>query len=228
MTSRLDIPYASFFSGSEKPSNFQDLIARCLTKRLTLRARLAAEGASMEVVNDPCKDLQLIGHWRSPGMCAVPAGNVGAKVLLPLLFNPAEIRIPYAHFFTLGHPYRSIADLLARNLFLAITRDAPVSLVTTSFNDAPSNKRRQFRNSYYYILKTAFPEAMFGVSSTPEALDLVLANAYLPVCSFDNPLLRVGADMLRNRMGSSPEANVASSKARVIAVRETMMNSYKG
>jgi hypothetical protein len=177
----------------------------------------------IEVDNDAPKELQLYGQWTTSSLRFAPLNNVGAKLILPLLFNATEVRLPHDQIYTLGHSHRSIAEFFARNLFLAAVRDAPIAFSDTPVNSVSTQYVEEFRRGYFYILKAAFGESVFQNRSAGDVLNFVLLNAYLPILNFDDPLLRGGAEALRKSVNKETRNDLSPLKAQLMEARNVTL-----
>ncbi|MGD9921503.1 MAG: hypothetical protein AB7V13_08655 [Pseudorhodoplanes sp.] len=229
MTSRLVIPFRAFYRADEKPAAFRDILRGCLAGGTAISAEIGAETVTLDLQSgaNASAALRLGGRWCAPDFHAGPSHEVGMKLMLPLLFCASRIVLPYAHIYTIGRDHRSVADFFARNLFLAMGRNAPVSLEESGDGEASANAVGDFRRQYFYIVKATFSESIFQERSAADIFDLMLANSYLPVIPFKNPLLRRGGEALRNSVRAvGADRDVAALKLRLMDARKTILAHY--
>ncbi|TCT04007.1 hypothetical protein [Aquabacter spiritensis] len=220
---RIEIPFPALFRAEEKPEAFRDLLYRCVEARGSLAVRLAADSAEITVSDEAVGQIDVFGRWRGPGLAGDPADEVGVKLLLPLVFRFCEIVLPHGQIYTTGRAYRSVADFFVRNLFFAIARNERVAFRAVPRGDVPAHAAAEFQRQYFYLIKGYFPEPVFHRNSVGDAMDLLAANLFLPVATFENPLLRHGGRALRQAVRAGEASEL---KAGLLDARAAMMAHF--
>jgi hypothetical protein len=142
------------------------------------------------------------------------------------LFYSIETRLSWDQLYTLGHTYRSIADFFARNIFLAVCRDASI-IFKEDASEASAQHLRTFRRHYFFILKAEVTEGCFQSQNADDFLNYVFLNAFLPVLDFENPLLGSGVSVLRKFVEIESRNDLPLLKAQLMNVRAAVMSNYK-
>jgi hypothetical protein len=224
MNAVVEMPFDRFFSADKKPSAFRDIVTLGLSQRRTLTCRITTNAVFIDAEQAASTELRLFGTWTAPSLENSLGDDVGAKLILPLLFNATKIELPHDQLYTLGHSYRSIADFFTRNLYLAVLRDAPVVFRKQAIDKVSAQQLHALRRQYFYILKAEFAEDCFQARNAEDALNFVFINTYLPVLQFSNPLLRRGAETLRRCVAIDRHIDLAPLKAQILKARAAVMS----
>lgn len=225
MTYEMDIPYRAFFTTEEKPQEFQSLLRTCIDSHGSLRTAITPDHVRLEVLDqaDNAGKLQLSGCWRSPDFRPDNTEGVAVRLILPFLFEITEMKLPHSQIYTLGHSYRPLANFFMRNLFMAICRNAPATYETKQVGEAVTQGVRDLQRQYFYILKSVFSEPALENRSADEAIEFILANAYLPVLDFKSPLLQRGGQILRSALPGRDTARTGRLKSQLLEARAKML-----
>jgi hypothetical protein len=224
MTPVIKMPFAAFFAADKKPVEFRDVVLLCLSQRRALSFRVETDGVVVEAGKDPLIEIRLAGQWTGSSLISAPTDETGVTLVLPLLFNTTQMSLPHDQLYTLGHSYRSIADLFARNLFLAVFRDVPIVFEVGPITDAAIQHVRAFRRQYFYILKAEYGETSFQHRNAEDMISFMMINAYLPVLDFANPLLRRGGEVLRASTAAAAHNERAPLKAEILSARMALLS----
>lgn len=150
----------------------------------------------------PARGITLSGRWRSE---LLRGAGEPASLLLPFVFSVAGVRIEHRSLFTMGQSYRTVADLVMRNVFHAACRGELVARETDARQgELAMAAAKELARSYVWILKGALKDDIF---SNRNAAELILASAHAPLVQFTSPLLRSAIEALRSTTRSHRESS---------------------
>lgn len=203
-----ELPDRAFFAADARPDEFHLIIQDCISRRGRITAKLGDGGVTIEIGEKEkgANGIALSGKWIAPDFRDIDFETAASKVLLPFYFEICEITLSYSDFYTMGHNYRPLSDFFMRNLMMAFMREAPVYCKTLPDKAELPKKTDDLKRQYYFIAKSIFREAIFDTRGTVEVIDLIKANAFLPLLDFKNPVLESGAKHIRctrSREGAS-------------------------
>ena len=226
----VDIPAPRFFGTSGEVPEFGPVLIDAIDRRGTLSFRLS--GGQVRLLAEDGDDDDgpvLLGRWRSPDMAMLPLETMGSRILTPFLFDVTGIRLHHSQIFTGGQGFRSIADFFLRNMLMAITQGMAVTCQPDAnpMESGAGDSLRELRRQYLYLLRAIFADPAFEGRNVPETVDFLLANAYLPLLHFSDPLLQQGADALRAACREQgAEGGRRAVRAKLMGVRERMMGHF--
>ncbi len=184
------LTYSEFFENKNNNLGFRKLLYESLKYNKPITLSLTENNVSLVLDSIRHDTVNLKGKWRSP-LLSGRYQKVGALLLAPLLFHIQEFSLPHSCIYTLGKPYRSIADFFMRNLFYTAIRRESVS-----FNQADHGlgagvleNSRLFTRRYLWIIKANLKEPIFDDDNASE---LLLSSAYIPTVQFSESVLEFG------------------------------------
>ena len=227
MMSTIEVPLSGFFRRDKADLALHHLAHECLAGRgvLTVEFGPAAATLSLEQSDESDNGIVISGAWRTPGLFAVPPAETGVKLLVPLLYRVSCLRLPHGQIFALARHDRPIVDFFARNLFLAMARNAPLDCHEMAGDAVRTSAAKDFQRHYFFVFKHVFPTPAFAKLNASDSLDLVAVDSYLPVLTYESQLLRCGAEKIRNAR-AHPPVNLAELKTRVVEARESILALY--
>lgn len=226
MTLRLELPFRGFFTPDEKSAVFPKLVEECFARRGTLSVEFGPETVvvTVEAEDNGTRGLRLFGDWRATEFQGLRADEAGVKLVLPFVFNVTGIRLPNCEIYTLGRECGPISDLFVRNVFFAMGRNAPVVVEERGQYQSGLLAAKEFRHQYFFVLKSFLREDVCESQPAGEMIELIYANAFIPIVSFRNALLTRGSEQLRRvtRCWGS-ETDLRLLKERLMAARILML-----
>lgn len=203
----LEVDFKAFFNAEEKPSEFQDLLHDTLRQRASIRATIGIDAVRLELCDHAklTPKVQLRGDWYDVNFRIDEFDCVSSKLFLPYLFKISEVSLFYDQIFTLGHSYRPLSDFFMRNLLYAFIRDETFACDASGIDGTNEGSVTNFMRQYFFIFQTMFPEPSLEGRQANVLIDLITANAYLPLLEFDNPLLNKGARKLQGFSGAETD-----------------------
>lgn len=227
MTQSRKISHPSFFDARQKWGGFSDFLTTAVAAGRAVRITLLPEDVLLEAVGNVSTAIQLEGRWQTPGCQGLVLNEAAVKIALPFLFASTRITLPPEQVMSFGQSYRSIADFVMRNLFIASCRNAPLTLAQETLPDDIRRGAEQLQRQYFYIVKAAFKEPEFESRRANEVMELFLANAYLPVLDFENPVLARSGHCLRNACFREPRnVDPAQTETAILAQRARMVPHF--
>ncbi len=198
-------PYitADFLNYGGPTRSFDWLLHSSINKKAPLRFEFSAEGVSIGCDDDAEPNSALSIEVHDDALAAGPAAtSIGALLLLPFHVGVRALTFSQEAIVSMRCYERSIADFAARNLAFALMQPEAVS-----FTKAPSGAqqselrvRSEFLKRYRWVLHSVFEEpALNGSTSNVH----VLIDAYVPMLSFQHPVLTEGAGALRRAVCGS-------------------------
>jgi|GEM_PF-5639909 hypothetical protein len=195
----IEVNFKAFFSAGEKPLEFQGLLHETLRQRASIRATISVDTVRLEVCNHAksTPKVQLRGDWCDANFRVYKFDCVSSKLFLPYLFNISEVSLFYDQILTLGHSYRPLSDFFMRNLLYSFSRDETFACYASGNYKTNEGSVTNLTRQYFFIFQSMFPEPSLEGRQAGVVIDLITANAYLPLLEFNNPLLNTGARKLQ-------------------------------
>lgn len=174
---------------------FEALLQECVAARGAISLHLQAGEVAIGAPPAPPSGIMISGRWRSPSLQGTPDGT-GALLLLPFAFLIEGLQLRHDQIYTLGRADRTLADFFMRNLFYAACRRAPFSLKSLDGSAAPGALKagRDLARTYGWVAKALLKDPLL---ERPNAPELIMASAHLPLPGMGTPLLQAGAEALR-------------------------------
>jgi hypothetical protein len=223
------IPHGKLLAPRREYPMFNPVLAACIKARTGLHVSASDQGMVIKAENSKRSDdnIELQGRWLSPAL-SPPPGHSFARLLMPFIFLIEGMYLPHRHLVTLSRDDRTTADFLMRNLFHSLVRREKIRYV--SIVEPVQTKEKQMgqelMRTYLWLAKSVFKDT---VLSKPNALELLLANAHLPVISHEHVLLETGAQDLRAIATNYAKCGVAPDQlARMRTLRSRFIVHYKG
>jgi hypothetical protein len=217
---RILIGQPNLLSPLREVSALKDILALTLSRRgaLALRIRGNSLAVESEVAENPVSGIALTGRWRSPLLRGMPR-CAEALLLFPYFFRIDGIHLSHDQLFTLGRDDRALADVFMRNLFFAACRGAEFDIRSHSepIEGLRAGVSRDLTRCYGWIMKSTLKEPMLG---GPNAAELVLASAHVPLTDFDSPIVRAGVATMRRAavLGQSRQGQIAMLRERAMSL----------
>ena len=223
MTHSLRIPLDAFFEPCADDGRVAEVLDAAATGAAAVRIGLSPDAVLFETVADDVRAIRLEGWWRTPDLRGLALDEAAPKVVLPFVFDTAAITLPRAQVLPVALRYRSAADFALRSLFLAACRNAPATVVETRLPDTLQRAADRVRMQYFHIVTAILGDPALAALSAPEAMELFLADAYLPVLDVAHPVLRRGGDCLRRACADRASGpDTAGLMADILAQRARM------
>jgi hypothetical protein len=178
-------------------SDVKSLLADCFEHESALGLWLLDDGRVRLSTEPPtAAGVTLTGTWRSPALARPPKGT-GAMLLLPLVMMVRALVLPRKCLYSLGRGDQSLADVLLRNFFYAVTRGEPVRILQAdqTLPDAAEQCSRDLARHYVRLMQSQLQDPVFH---RPNAAELILANAHLRLFTHSSALLERGAQEWRH------------------------------
>lgn len=225
MSEQLTLTPQECFAKDGQHARLQPLIVACMQRQGALLLELSEQAVYLRVEDAPGRGapLRLTGQPSVPDLNLSAIDQVGAKLILPLLFDIQTLCIPHRQIFYCGREFRSIADFFARNLFHAAVRNASFdtrAVPTHQFLESA----KQFRREYYYVFNHMLPEEQLKSRGLNESINLIALNACLGVQYFSHSILN-------NSLGSAHPVShhhnavnhMAALKMRLLETRSALL-----
>jgi hypothetical protein len=194
---RIELSYARLFEPKKQSPEVDAVLSYCISHHLGLSLTLGPVGVMLasESVEAGRLGVLMSGRWRSPYLEG-DIDTTGALLLIPFVFCIERLSLQPGTLFTLGAGNRTVADLFMRNIFFAACRHEKIHLHVAASNShsAVSKGSKDLMRTYLWLAKACLKEKIFDRDN---ALELVVANAHLPLFEFTNKLVEAGATELR-------------------------------
>lgn len=205
-----------------------DLLNTCISEKGELCLTLEANGPIISVRPGNYKNTSVVvnGYWRSPLLDA-QYQSAGPLVLIPFVLNIRELSFSHNCLFSIGRDERSLADLFMRNYFYAACRNESIKVISAcSQADGGVRKlSKDLSRTYLWIVRANINDCVFNLKDVAE---VILANTHAPLMSFNQPLLSVGASVMRENALSACFDSRVSKKRVFMHAREQMLSIYRG
>lgn len=201
MKPEVSLTFEAFCAPAAPGSEFVALTRRALAHKGAIALSIGAQG--VRVALEPAAgseggaELRLGGHWRTADLSRARLQETGGRLMLPLLYRISQVRLPQDLIFSIGRDHRSPAGFFARNLLLGLLRNAPLHLSDVDENADARRHLREFQSQYFFALRSLVGDGVFGERNAVEFADMVMANCFVPVIRFPNPLLEHGCAAIR-------------------------------
>lgn len=193
----------ALFEAGERAAALRPLVAAGLARRAGLQLALDDAGATLRLPPPGETPVVLSGWWRSPLLAGDWSGPP-ALVVAPFLFAIDGLQFPpgsLASFAGSG----SAADFLMHNLLLAALRGHAFRFVERPRTGPERAASLALRLSYLASARRYFSDELLR---GPDACELLLAHAHVPLALAASPLLATGAEAFRRQValvaGRSP------------------------
>jgi hypothetical protein len=173
---------------------FEALLQECVSTRGAISLHLQAGEVVIGATSGLPTGVMMSGRWRAPALRGTPDG--AGVLLLPFVFLIEGLQLRHDQIYTLGRADRTLADFFMRNLFYAACRRAPFSLKGLDGSAAPGALKagRDLARTYGWVAKALLKDPLL---ERPNAPELIMASAHLPLPGMGTPLLQAGAEALR-------------------------------
>lgn len=225
MSEQLTLTPPECFAKDGQSARLQPLIAACMQRQGALLLELTAQAVQIRIEDAPGRGapLRLTGQRSVPDLNLSAIDQVGAKLILPLLFDIQTLCLPHRQIFYLGRDFCSIADFFARNLFLAAVRNVTLDIQAAPTHQLPDSAKN-FKHEYCFILKHTLPEEHLKTRNANESIDLIALNACLNVQYFSHSILNrhLGSAHPVNQHNSAGN-HLAALKMRLLETRSALL-----
>ena len=225
MSTTLTLTPQECFAKDGQTARLQPLIAACMQRQGALLLELTAQAVQIRIEDAPGRGapLRLTGQPSVPDLNLGAIDQVGAKLILPLLFDIQTLCLPHRQILYLGRDFRSVADFFARNLFLAAVRNVTFDIQAGPTHQLPE-PAKTFKHEYCFILKHALPEEHLKARNAKESIDLIALNVCLDTQYFSH-------SMLNRNLGSAHPVSqhntagnhLAALKMRLLETRSALL-----
>lgn len=220
---RVELAHERFFA-SEGIPDIEPILARCLSDSMDLHVALTPGGVSVTTLRPESVGGGAIvvgGRWRS-NLLDGSYQHPGALLLAPFLFTFREMRLPFRALYTQGRKTRSVADVCMRNYLFAAIRGEPIQFRSDDETGALTRTSAQLAKIYLWMTKEYLKEDLL---SRPNAIELILANAHMPLLAFSNPLLNGGVSAFQAAAANAHAA--VDLKVAFYQTRQRVMALYE-
>jgi hypothetical protein len=223
MTTAVSLGFQRLMEPKRLSPGFDTLLQRCISTRGGISLHLRAGEVVVDVTSGPPTGIAVSGRWRSSSLQGTPEG-AGALLLLPFVFLIEGLQLRHDQIYTLGRADRTLADFFMRNLFYAACRGAPFSLRTLDDSAASGELKaaRDLARSYGWISKALLKDPLLDRPNAPE---LILASAHMPLAGMGTPLLQAGAMALRRCAAAEAESG-ALPLSELMQLRAQVLKLY--
>ncbi len=190
MSEEITLTPAECFANDGQSARLRPLIVACMQRQGALVLELSAQTVQLRVEDTAGRGgpLRLTGQPSMPDLNLSAIDQVGAKLILPLMFDIQTLCLPHRQIFYYGREFRSVAEFFARNLYLAAVRNVSLDIQAVPTHKLPESAI-MFKHEYYFILKHALPDEQLKSRNANESIDLIALNAYLGAQYFSHALL---------------------------------------
>lgn len=197
---QFDIPHHQFAAKQENDTRLVEVTAIALSSGASLVLSVEPDYYRISVGKQlqPLDKLTLTGCWMSEYLRAASVTNRD-MVLLPYAFLLRRVELSPTSIFTLGRPYRSVADFFMRNFYTTALCGRAIAVLEYS-GTLDSKTLRGAQNlikTYTWALKSARPEPILERRDGPE---LILAGLHADLICFESHLLQAALNRTRQRV----------------------------